>query len=416
MCYGIRFRRFLNIGSSIGMSMKRYIAAIGIVIASVQFAAADFKTGLKAYEAENYTVALSEWLRAASTGDANAQLNLGVIYENGVPGTKKDLIEALAWYRLAAAQNVAAGTEAHLRLAANMNKNEIEQAEDRSVMLMGKWFRRAIGRDEAEYQSARKQHEQRAKAKISREKAVAKARAERQRTLVAQRDADARLAEQLEKESKVAAIRAAQEKAEEAKRLALIKARREEEEKRLAQLKSEQSKQRKLETAKARLEALKQKAKTGTVSDATVTRQIAEQQKSVQPAAAPAATATTTPTATPTVSKIATAPKRVASIQPTASARKVVAPVADLPVPQTDNPVIAGIFADAKSVDLETDAARSEIRSGKMNIEALKWTLISAARGDASSIHMGDVFKREMSPVQIAEASRLAAIWINKRN
>lgn len=396
--------------------MKRFIAAIGILFASMQFAAADFKIGLKAYESGNYKTALSEWLKAGGSGDSNAQLNLGVIYENGVPGTAKNTVEALAWYRLAAAQNVAAGKDAHARLTANMSNSEIEQAEDRAIALLGKWFRQNIGRNEADYQAAKERQDKRARDKIAREKAVANARADRQRKLVAQRDADARLAEQLEKESKAAAIKAAQERAEEAKRQALIRERRAEEEKRLALLKSEQNKQQKLKTARARLEALKQKAKTGTVSDATVTQQIARQQQSVPPAAKAAspALAATTAATTPAAATNPSANTVIASTRP-APSRKVIAPTTELATPQTDNPVIASIFADAKSVDLGTDAAKSEIRSGKTNIEALKWTLISAARGDESSIRMSGIFKREMTPIQIAEASRLAAIWINKR-
>ncbi|KGB92594.1 tetratricopeptide repeat protein [Burkholderia cepacia] len=48
-----------------------------------------------------------KWYRlAAEQGDANAQNNLGLMYENG-QGVRKDDAEAARWYRLAAAQGAA---------------------------------------------------------------------------------------------------------------------------------------------------------------------------------------------------------------------------------------------------------------------------------------------------------------------
>ena len=45
-----------------------------------------------------------EWYRlAAEQGHAQAQLNLGILYDNGL-GVKQDYAEAIRWYRQAAAQ------------------------------------------------------------------------------------------------------------------------------------------------------------------------------------------------------------------------------------------------------------------------------------------------------------------------
>ena len=41
--------------------------------------------------------------KAAEQGDAEAQYNLGVCYENGI-GVEKDLFEAVRYYRMAAKQ------------------------------------------------------------------------------------------------------------------------------------------------------------------------------------------------------------------------------------------------------------------------------------------------------------------------
>ena len=44
------------------------------------------------------------WYRmAAEQGDANAQFNLGVMYDNG-EGVSEDDVEAVRWWRLAAEQ------------------------------------------------------------------------------------------------------------------------------------------------------------------------------------------------------------------------------------------------------------------------------------------------------------------------
>jgi TPR repeat protein len=52
---------------------------------------------------------------AAAQGDAAAQFNLGVKFENG-QGVAQDKAEAIRWYRLAAAQGEATATATLKRL------------------------------------------------------------------------------------------------------------------------------------------------------------------------------------------------------------------------------------------------------------------------------------------------------------
>ena len=54
---------------------------------------------------QDYAEAVKWWRLAAEQGDAQAQNNLGVCYENG-EGVTKDLAEAVKWYRKAAQQGV----------------------------------------------------------------------------------------------------------------------------------------------------------------------------------------------------------------------------------------------------------------------------------------------------------------------
>ncbi len=62
--------------------------------------------------AAGFAADFAEWRKKAETGDANAQFNLGVMYDNGM-GVPKDDAEAAKWYRLAAEQGnaMALGTE-----------------------------------------------------------------------------------------------------------------------------------------------------------------------------------------------------------------------------------------------------------------------------------------------------------------
>ena len=65
--------------------------------------AQDFNKGVLAYNSGDYVTAIKEWMPLAEQGDADAQNNLGVMYENGY-GTTQDYKKAAKWYRLAAEQ------------------------------------------------------------------------------------------------------------------------------------------------------------------------------------------------------------------------------------------------------------------------------------------------------------------------
>ena len=63
----------------------------------------DFDKGFDAYESGDFATALQEWTPLAEQGDADAQYNLGWVYENG-QGVQQDYEEAVKWYTLAAEQ------------------------------------------------------------------------------------------------------------------------------------------------------------------------------------------------------------------------------------------------------------------------------------------------------------------------
>ena len=62
---------------------------------------ASLEDGINAYNNRDYNAALQEFQRLAKTGDAQAQLLLGLMYDNGL-GTKQDYEQALHWYTEAA--------------------------------------------------------------------------------------------------------------------------------------------------------------------------------------------------------------------------------------------------------------------------------------------------------------------------
>ena len=68
--------------------MKQTLAMISIIAALIfgsigAVVAADFQAGVAAYKKGDYAAALREWTPLAEQGDANAQNNLGVMYDIG---------------------------------------------------------------------------------------------------------------------------------------------------------------------------------------------------------------------------------------------------------------------------------------------------------------------------------------------
>ena len=59
--------------------------------------------GYQSYLKGDYEAAYNEWLPLAELGDAEAQYNLGVLYDEGA-GVEQDLPTAISWYQKAASQ------------------------------------------------------------------------------------------------------------------------------------------------------------------------------------------------------------------------------------------------------------------------------------------------------------------------
>ena len=90
------------------------------------------------YDQANAATALKVWLAKAETGNAEAQTNVGEVYEKGL-GTAPDYARAAEWYRKAAAQGF---TRAQVNLG-YLYEQGLGVPKDRSLAV--NWYRKAGG-------------------------------------------------------------------------------------------------------------------------------------------------------------------------------------------------------------------------------------------------------------------------------
>ncbi len=83
--------------------MRRLFALTmsGLILIFTVSAKADIKTGIDAYNKQDYSTAFDEFMRLAKEGDAGAQLQLGLMYDNGL-GKTKAYDKAFYWYKRSA--------------------------------------------------------------------------------------------------------------------------------------------------------------------------------------------------------------------------------------------------------------------------------------------------------------------------
>jgi TPR repeat protein len=85
------------------MSLRSPIALVLSIVCLAVPAWPDSQAGVDAYTRGDYATALREWQPIAEQGDAAAQYNLGVLYENG-RGVPQDYTQARQWWEKAAVQ------------------------------------------------------------------------------------------------------------------------------------------------------------------------------------------------------------------------------------------------------------------------------------------------------------------------
>ena len=92
---------FLQLGLALSLSLAGQVTV-----------AAPFEAGLNAMDREHYATAYRAWKKLADQGAAEAQNNIGYLYEQG-RGVRQSYARAIEWYKKAAEQDLA---EAHHNL------------------------------------------------------------------------------------------------------------------------------------------------------------------------------------------------------------------------------------------------------------------------------------------------------------
>ena len=130
-------------------TIKRYLTAVFFVIigftAFSQTAEELFNQGMDYLYKKDYSKAAECFRKAADQGDAEAQYNLGVMYDNG-HGVQQDYQEAVKWYRKSADQGVA---EAQYNLGIMYcNGDGVQQNYQEAV----KWYKKSADQGNAQAQ------------------------------------------------------------------------------------------------------------------------------------------------------------------------------------------------------------------------------------------------------------------------
>ena len=99
--------------------------------------------GYQSYLQGNYKAAYDEWLPLAELGDAEAQYNLGVLYDQGA-SVDQNLTKAASWYRKAAEQGF---TDAQTNLGMMYYRGD-GVARDRTEA--ARWFQLAASKGDRE--------------------------------------------------------------------------------------------------------------------------------------------------------------------------------------------------------------------------------------------------------------------------
>lgn len=83
-------------------AIKIYFALF-VMLAGAPAMAQDYEQGVTAFQSGDFETALKNWMPLAEAGDAEAQRNIGIMFQQGLGVPQNDL-QAAEWYRLAAEQ------------------------------------------------------------------------------------------------------------------------------------------------------------------------------------------------------------------------------------------------------------------------------------------------------------------------
>jgi peptidoglycan hydrolase-like protein with peptidoglycan-binding domain len=109
-------------------SLKRALLAGSFLLASAGMSLADYNAGSAAFNAGDYSRAFQEFRQSAHAGNSLAQYMMGRLYAEG-RGVGEDKLAAYMWFDLSASNGNSRAISARDAVAAEMDADEIDQAQ-----------------------------------------------------------------------------------------------------------------------------------------------------------------------------------------------------------------------------------------------------------------------------------------------
>jgi len=117
-------------------NLSQFVLLILISLYLAGCASQQLQLGENAFNQGKYDVAASHWNPLAKSGNPYAQYNLGLLWENGLGKTPKNIKEASQWYLMSAKQGF---VSAMVRLANIQKTNGYEEAAISWYILAARW-------------------------------------------------------------------------------------------------------------------------------------------------------------------------------------------------------------------------------------------------------------------------------------
>lgn len=129
--------------------LKHFILSTTLFLSLTATQASELEDGFQAFKLGNYEHALRLWLPIAEKDNADAQYNLGILYQKGL-GVEKNIKTAFIWYKRASANG---HTDAMYNLGIMYNKGRVVYRSPKDAI---KWWKKAaeLGNDAAQFNIA----------------------------------------------------------------------------------------------------------------------------------------------------------------------------------------------------------------------------------------------------------------------
>ena len=129
--------------------MLKHFILLFILFSQSALHAAELEDGFQAFKKGNYEQALRLWLPIAEKDNADAQYNLGILYQRGL-GVEKNPKNAFIWYKRASANG---HTDAMYNLGIMYNKGRVVYRSPKDAI---KWWKKSaeLGNAEAQFNIA----------------------------------------------------------------------------------------------------------------------------------------------------------------------------------------------------------------------------------------------------------------------